>query len=63
MTTSTKKRIDRIYETELPAWRAAWRVFGLKRVPVELDESPGALSLSLYAPFPAGDAVRDATNH
>ncbi len=29
---------------------AGMLVFGLKRVPAELDESPGALSLKLYAP-------------
>ena len=29
---------------------AGMLVFGLKRVPVELDELPGALSLKLYAP-------------
>ncbi len=39
MTTTTRKRIDRIYETELPAWRAAWRAFWEEAwAPISLHE-------------------------
>ena len=39
MTTTTRKRIDRIYETELPAWRAAWRTFWEEAwAPISLHE-------------------------
>ncbi len=38
---------------------AAMLVFGLKRVPAEPGESPGELSLTLYAPLPAASPSTD----